>query len=159
MKINVIDLFSGCGGLTDGFLQTGKYKTLAAVDWELPTIQTLKKRLSLKWNYDLSLENIIHFDIQRTEELINGFNDPTYGKNKGLDKIIGFKNVDLIIGGPPCQAYSIAGRVRDKNGMQDDYRNFLFESYVKIVSHYQPKAFVFENVEGILSATRRNIHC
>ena len=80
MKINVIDLFSGCGGLTDGFLQTGKYKTLAAVDWELPTIQTLKKRLSLKWNYDLSLENIIHFDIQRTEELINGFNDPTYGK-------------------------------------------------------------------------------
>ena len=152
MKINVIDLFSGCGGLTDGFLQTGKYKTLAAVDWELPTIQTLKKRLSLKWNYDLSLENIIHFDIQRTEELINGFNDPTYGKNKGLDKIIGVKNVDLIIGGPPCQAYSIAGRVRDKNGMQDDYRNFLFESYVKIVDHYQPKAFVFENVEGILSA-------
>ena len=64
--------------------------------------------MSLKWNYDLSLENIIHFDIQRTEELINGFNDPTYGKNKGLDKIIGFKNVDLIIGGPPCQAYSIA---------------------------------------------------
>ena len=42
MKINVIDLFSGCGGLTDGFLQTGKYKTLAAVDWELPTIKLLK---------------------------------------------------------------------------------------------------------------------
>lgn len=152
MKINVIDLFSGCGGLTDGFLQTGKYNTLAAVDWELATIQTLKNRLSLKWNYNLNLENIIHFDIQRTEELINGFNDSIYGENEGLDKIIGVKNVDLIVGGPPCQAYSIAGRVRDKNGMQDDYRNFLFESYVKIVSRYQPKAFVFENVEGILSA-------
>ena len=45
MKINVIDLFAGCGGLTDGFLQTGKYNTLAAVDWEFPTVQTLKKRL------------------------------------------------------------------------------------------------------------------
>ena len=53
MKINVIDLFAGCGGLTDGFLQTGKYNTLAAVDWEFPTVQTLKKRLNTKWNYDL----------------------------------------------------------------------------------------------------------
>ncbi len=152
MKINVIDLFAGCGGLTDGFLQTGKYNTLAAVDWEFPTVQTLKKRLSTKWNYDLDRNNILHFDIQRTDELINGFDDSKFGKSEGLDKIVGDKNVDLIVGGPPCQAYSMAGRVRDENGMQDDYRNFLFESYVKMVNHYQPKAFVFENVEGILSA-------
>ncbi len=152
MKINVIDLFAGCGGLTDGFLQTGKYNTLAAVDWEFPTVQTLKKRLSTKWNYDLERNNILHFDIQRTEELIFGFDDSKFGKSEGLDKIVGQQNVDLIVGGPPCQAYSMAGRVRDENGMQDDYRNFLFESYVKMVSHYQPKAFVFENVEGILSA-------
>lgn len=152
MKINVIDLFAGCGGLTDGFLQTGKYNTLAAVDWEFPTVQTLKKRLSTKWNYNLERENILHFDIQRTEELINGFEDSKFGLSKGLDNIIGDKSVDLIVGGPPCQAYSIAGRVRDENGMQADYRNFLFESYVKLVNHYHPKAFVFENVEGILSA-------
>ena len=152
MKINVIDLFAGCGGLTDGFLQTGKYNTLAAVDWEFPTVQTLKKRLSTKWNYDLDRNNILHFDIQRTEELINGFDDSKFGKSEGLNNIVGNKNVDLIVGGPPCQAYSMAGRVRDENGMQDDYRNFLFESYVKMVSHFQPKAFVFENVEGILSA-------
>ena len=44
MKINVIDLFAGCGGLTDGFLQTRKYNTLAAVDWELPTVNTSKKQ-------------------------------------------------------------------------------------------------------------------
>lgn len=152
MKFNVIDLFAGCGGLTDGFLQTGKYNTLAAVDWEFPTVQTLKKRLSTKWNYDLEKENILHFDIQRTDELINGFNDAKYGNSVGLDNLIGNNQVDLIVGGPPCQAYSIAGRVRDENGMQDDYRNYLFESYVKLVNHYKPKAFVFENVEGILSA-------
>lgn len=152
MKINVIDLFAGCGGLTDGFLQTGKYNTLAAVDWEFPTVQTLKKRLSTKWNYDLDRNNILHFDIQRTDELIYGYDDVKFGKSEGIDNIIGNKNVDLIVGGPPCQAYSMAGRVRDQNGMQDDYRNFLFESYVKMVNHYQPKAFVFENVEGILSA-------
>lgn len=150
MKINVIDLFAGCGGLTDGFLQTGKYETLAAVDWEYPTVETLKKRLITKWGYDF--ENVIHFDIQRTEELINGFSDEKYGSNIGIDKLIGNSRVELIVGGPPCQAYSIAGRVRDENGMQNDYRNFLFESYVKLVDHYKPKAFVFENVEGVLSA-------
>lgn len=152
MKINVIDLFAGCGGLTEGFLQTGRYNTLAAVDWEFPTVQTLKKRLSTKWNYDLDRNNILHFDIQRTEELIHGFDDSKFGKSEGLNKIVGDKKVDLIVGGPPCQAYSMAGRVRDENAMQDDYRNFLFESYVKMVNHFQPKAFVFENVEGILSA-------
>ncbi|WP_291287161.1 DNA cytosine methyltransferase [Flavobacterium sp.] len=151
MKINVIDLFAGCGGLTDGFLQTGKYKTLAAVDWEYPTIQTLKNRLKTKWAYD-DVENVLHFDIQRTDELLEGYSDSKYGDSIGLKKIVNKRNVDLIIGGPPCQAYSIAGRVRDKNGMKDDYRNFLFESYVKMVDHFKPKAFVFENVEGILSA-------
>ena len=60
--------------------------------------------------------------------------------------------IDLIIGGPPCQAYSIAGRVRDENGMNDDYRNFLFEHYLNVVKRYKPKAFVFENVPGLLSA-------
>jgi len=152
MKLNVVDLFAGCGGLTDGFLQTGKFKTLAAVDWELPTIKTLRNRLSEKWNYINSEENIIYFDIQRTNELLQGYEDPKYGINKGLINIIGKQKVDIIIGGPPCQAYSIAGRVRDKNGMQEDYRNYLFESYVKMVDYFKPKAFVFENVEGILSA-------
>ena len=150
--INIIDLFSGCGGLTEGFLQTKKFKTIAAVDWELQTVNTLKRRMSEKWGYDLSNDNIIHFDIQRTDELIKGFDDPKFGKSKGLDSLVGNKKVDIIVGGPPCQAYSIAGRVRDKNGMREDYRNFLFESYVKIVKRYKPKFFVFENVQGMLSA-------
>ncbi len=152
MKINIIDLFAGCGGLTDGFLQTKNFNTLAAVDWEYPTILTLKERLKKKWNYDSDLKNILHFDIQRTDELLNGFMDSKYGISEGLIEIVGNNNVDLVVGGPPCQAYSIAGRVRDKNGMHDDYRNFLFESYVKLVDQFKPNSFVFENVEGILSA-------
>jgi len=152
MKINVIDLFAGCGGLTDGFLQTQKFNTLAAVDWEFSTVRTLKNRLESKWNYALSESQVIHFDIQRTQELIDGFDDSLYGKSVGLAAVVGQSKVNCIVGGPPCQAYSIAGRVRDTNGMKDDYRNFLFESYVKMVSHFKPAMFVFENVEGILSA-------
>jgi DNA (cytosine-5)-methyltransferase 1 len=110
MKINVIDLFAGCGGLTDGFLQTRKYNTLAAVDWELPTVNTLKNRLSEKWNYDLSKNNILHFDIQRTEELLNGYMDPKFGISEGLISLVNESKVDVIVGGPPCQAYSIAAR-------------------------------------------------
>ena len=53
----------------------------------------------------------------------------------GLDGLIQGKSVDLIIGGPPCQAYSLAGRAQDPNSMKNDYRNFLFESFVKIVEH------------------------
>jgi DNA (cytosine-5)-methyltransferase 1 len=152
MKFNIIDLFSGCGGLTDGFLQTGNFNTIAAIDWEYPTVQTLRNRLINKWGYTKESANVFHFDIQRTKELINGFNDEVYGENPGINSLLNNNKIDLILGGPPCQAYSIAGRVRDENGMQDDYRNYLFESYVAVVKKYKPRAFVFENVEGVLSA-------
>jgi len=151
--INTIDLFAGCGGLTDGFKSADEFRSLAAIEWELWPCETLKQRLVSKWGYAPNNNVVLRFDIQRTQELFRGWeNDPLYGSHNGLDKVVGDRNVDLIIGGPPCQAYSIAGRVRDKNGMQDDYRNFLFEAFMKVVSHYRPKAFVFENVEGMLSA-------
>ena len=152
MKSNVVDLFSGCGGLTDGFAQTGYYNTLAAVDWELPTVETLRKRLSDKWNYQKVTDKVVCFDMQKTDQLIYGWNDDIYGVSPGLKKIIGSKEVDVVIGGPPCQAYSVAGRIRDENGMHDDYRNYLFESYIKIVQTFQPKVCIFENVQGMLSA-------
>ena len=60
--------------------------------------------------------------------------------------------IDLIIGGPPCQSFSSLGRAKDENGMQDDPRNYLFESYEKILNHFKPKIFVFENVTGLLTA-------
>jgi len=151
--INTIDLFAGCGGLMDGFEQSGKFRTLACVEWEPVPCQNLAKRLRDKWGYANADEMVLRFDIQRTNELFQGWNDDVYGESAGLDSLVnkGGK-VDLIIGGPPCQAYSIAGRIRDENGMRDDYRNYLFESYIKVVKQYRPKAFVFENVPGILSA-------
>lgn len=163
-KLTFIDLFSGCGGLSEGFYEQGLHG-LAHVEWEMPMVNTLRNRLVKKWNHseDEAKAAVIHFDVQKTEELLKGsWSDDTiadYGKTnsqivieKGIDGVIGNQKVDLIIGGPPCQAYSIAGRAQDPNSMKDDYRNFLFESFVKVVSYYRPKVFVFENVPGILSA-------
>ncbi len=151
-KINTIDLFAGCGGLMEGFEKRGVYKTIACVEWEAAPCDNLVHRLETKWGYENAKRQVIRFDIQRTTELFNGFLDSEFGKHEGLDKLVGENKVDLIIGGPPCQAYSIAGRIRDENGMRDDYRNYLFESYLKVVEHYQPDFFLFENVAGMLSA-------
>lgn len=152
-KIRAIDLFAGCGGLMDGFEQSGHYHTVAAVEWEKTPCANLETRLRDKWGYADAGSRVLRFDIQRTDELFNGWDDPEYGTSDGLDRLVSAEGgIDVIIGGPPCQAYSIAGRVRDENGMRDDYRNYLFESYLKVVDRYKPKAFVFENVPGMLSA-------
>jgi DNA (cytosine-5)-methyltransferase 1 len=169
-KITFIDLFAGCGGLSEGFLQTNKYEALAHVEWEMPMVSTLRNRLIEKWNHseEEALKRVIHFDIQKTEELIEGnwsnesikkFSVTNHSSiiKSGLKGLIGEQKVDLIIGGPPCQAYSIAGRAQDKNSMKDDYRNYLFESFVKVVEEFKPKVFVFENVPGLLSATPGDI--
>lgn len=149
-KIKFIDLFAGCGGLFDGFMQTGFYEPVASVEWEKAPVEALKNRLKNRWNSSDVDKEVIRFDIQREDELFNGFDDPEYGKHIGLDKLVNEKGVDIIIGGPPCQAYSVAGR--NANRMDDDYRNYLFEHYISVINRYKPKLFVFENVPGMLSA-------
>lgn len=149
-----IDLFAGCGGLGDGFEATKSYKGLAHVEWEAIAAKTLEKRLSSRWGLVDAASKVLVFDIQRIHELINGWDDPDFGSSRGLKYNLGkYKKIDVLIGGPPCQAYSIAGRVRDVNGMHDDYRNFLFESYIEVMKWAKPDVFVFENVLGILSAS------
>lgn len=173
MPYKMIDLFAGCGGLEDGFLQSGKYEDIAAVEWLQPQVKTLINRLETKWGITDAKERVMCFDIQREKELFNGWKDDSkapsreilpngkvsryktgpYGDGKGLDYFVNAAGgIDIIIGGPPCQAYSVAGRIRDENGMRDDYRNYLFEHYLSVVNRYQPKVFVFENVPGLLSA-------
>ena len=164
-KYNVIDLFAGCGGLSEGFLQSDRFNFLAHIEWEMPMVETLRNNLVKRWNYSEkeAKKSVIRFDIQKTDELFEGnWSDESikeYGKDNdkkiienGMDGLIGDQEVDVIIGGPPCQAYSLAGRAQSPNSMKDDYRNYLFESFVKVVEHYKPKVFVFENVPGILSA-------
>lgn len=164
-KYTCIDLFAGAGGLSEGFLQAEAFEFVAHVEWEKPMVDTLRNNLVKRWGYneDKAKKSVIQFDIQKTDELMHGsWSAETiadYGKNNsddviqyGIDGLLEGRKVDIIIGGPPCQAYSLAGRAQDPNSMKDDYRNYLFESFVKVVNNYRPKMFVFENVPGILSA-------
>lgn len=150
-KIKIADLFSGAGGLLEGFMQSGLYEPKASVEWEYAPLETLRHRLKTKWNVKDANESAIWFDMQRENELYEGFEDEKFGRSKGLDHFLA-DGVDVIIGGPPCQAYSQAGRTKDEFGMKYDYRNYLFEHYLNTVERYQPKLFVFENVPGMLSA-------
>ena len=89
--MNIVDLFCGCGGLTEGFLTTRKFTTLAIVDWDKPSLETLKNRMKTKWNYDNIDDISIHFDLQKIDQLQNGFSDETYGVSRGLKSIVGNK--------------------------------------------------------------------
>lgn len=154
-KLRAIDLFAGCGGLSEGFESSGLFESIAHVEWERAPAQTIRDRLvqTGRMSQSEADERVLRFDMQRTNELMGGWiEDATYGSNPGLVKLTDNQSVDLIIGGPPCQAYSMAGRVRDENGMQSDYRNFLFEKYLEVVKRIEPGVFVFENVPGMLSA-------
>ena len=124
-----IDLFAGCGGLTDGFEKTRKFKGLAHVEWDKPSSLTLLNRLKKKWRITDAETRVLRFDIQRIDELFKGWDDTEFGTSRGLNALLpSSRKIDVLIGGPPCQAYSLAGRIRDEHGMQFDYRNYLFES-------------------------------
>ena len=141
-KYTFIDLFAGCGGLSEGFYRQG-FKALAHVEIDHWACETLRTRMIFYGYKDYDKEVIEH-DITSDDIL------------ERIDNAVNGRTVDIIIGGPPCQAYSTAGRVRDGKKMASDPRNYLFESYVKILEYYSPKFFVFENVTGLLSAQVKN---
>jgi len=164
-----IDLFSGAGGLSEGFINAG-FTPIAHVEVDSHACKTLETRLIY---HKLKKSKKLNHYYDYLEEKINR---ETFVKNFGTEKIsssilnqaIGGENnkhifskieenlkndiVDLIIGGPPCQAYSLVGRARDKNSMKDDPRNFLYKEYAKFLKRYEPKMFVFENVIGLITA-------
>lgn len=141
-KYTFIDLFAGCGGLSEGFYRQG-FKALAHVEIDHWACETLRTRMKFYGYKDYNREVIEH-DITSDDIL------------ERIDNAVNGRTVDIIIGGPPCQAYSTAGRVRDGKKMASDPRNYLFESYVKILEYYSPKFFIFENVTGLLSAQVKN---
>lgn len=167
-KLNYIDLFAGAGGLSEGFIREGFYP-IAHVEMNKEACDTLKTRLAfhyLKQNKNLN----VYFDYLQNKinrgqlweaipnELLNSvINGEITGKTiqaifKQIDTHLYKKKIDVIIGGPPCQAYSLVGRSRDPNRMQGDNRNYLFRYYAQFLERYKPKYFVFENVLGLLSA-------
>ncbi len=142
-----IDLFSGAGGMSEGIIQAG-FHILFSSDINEAVQKTYVNR-----HKQLGLIQGVntHFELADIKDLTgdsirNSIANLDIFKNKEIP------HIDAIFGGPPCQAYSVAGRVRDNNGMRDDYRNYLFEHYLNVVNRYRPKLFVFENVPGILSA-------
>ena len=139
-----IDLFAGCGGLSEGFYKQD-FKSLTHVEYDSYACRTLKTRM-LHYGYSDEEASVLETDITN-DNIIDQI------KNEIKDK-----KVDIIIGGPPCQSFSTLGRAKDDKGMADDPRNFLFESYVKILNHFEPKVFVFENVIGLLSAKPKDRH-
>lgn len=166
-KYNFIDLFAGAGGLSEGFIRAG-YNPIAHVEMNKDACDTLKTRTAYHYlkekgridEYYKYLKGIISRDelwAMVPSHLINSvINKEISTKTlpdifKQIDSELGNKSVDLVVGGPPCQAYSVAGRAR-KN-MDDDPRNHLYKHYVEFLKKYKPKMFVFENVPGILSAS------
>lgn len=122
-----IDLFSGCGGLTKGFSMAGIRSIFAS-------------------DIDENCEKTFCRNFPDVPFLCK---DVTLITKDEVDRIIGGVTPDLIIGGPPCQGFSLANKRRNK--VSDDPRNRLFFGFVKFIDWYSPRAFVMENVKGLLS--------
>lgn len=167
-SINFLDLFAGAGGLSEGFIRAD-YSPVAHVEINRAACFTLRTRLAYHWlkdNNRLDVYNsYLRGEITRSKfyslvpkNIISSVINAEIGEDtlneifKRIDTILDGQPLDLIVGGPPCQAYSIVGRARDKNSMRNDKRNYLFVYYAKFLEKYQPQYFVFENVTGLLSA-------
>ena len=172
--LNYIDLFAGAGGLSEGFVQGG-YQPIAHVEMNehaAKTIETrmayyyLKEKGQLKYYYQYEKGLITREDFLKLipeEELKSVINKEITEKTikdifETIDTIKKEKEiaqVDVIIGGPPCQAYSLVGRAQSSHmiiPMEKDPRNELYKMYVQFLTKYQPRMFVFENVAGIKTA-------
>lgn len=84
MSYKMIDLFAGCGGLEDGFLQSGKYEDIAAVEWLQPQVKTLINRLETKWGIKDAKNRVMCFDIQREDELFKGWSDDSKAPSREM---------------------------------------------------------------------------
>ncbi|MDE6252090.1 MAG: DNA cytosine methyltransferase [Lachnospiraceae bacterium] len=172
--LSYIDLFAGAGGLSEGFIQSG-YRPIAHVEMNEYAARTIETRIAyyyLKENGNLesyykyerneiSREQLL--EIIPEEELKTVINkEMSESTIKGIFNTIDIiktekeiEQVDVIIGGPPCQAYSLVGRAQSSHmivPMEDDPRNELYKMYVQFLNKYKPRMFVFENVAGIKTA-------
>ena len=167
-----LDLFAGAGGLSEGFIRAG-FDPVAHVEADQAACFTLRTRMAYHWLKSQGLigmyadylkgsygrqqfyENIPDRVIDSV--IIAKIGEATLTEIfQQVDTLLEKRHLELIIGGPPCQAYSIVGRSRDRNRMRGDKRNLLYIYYAEFLKRYQPAYFVFENVLGLLSARDEN---
>lgn len=165
-ELRYIDLFAGAGGLSEGFVSEG-FLPIAHVEADSAACYTLRTRAAyhyLRKNNKIEIyQDYLKGNVSRShlydsipEVILNSvFNSKIGQDNKHIfskiDSLLGEKSVDLIIGGPPCQAYSVVGRAPLKHKKNDE-RTKLYIQYGRFLKKYNPKVFVFENVPGLLSA-------
>lgn len=124
-KYRVIDLFSGCGGISKGFYDTGKFEIVGGIEFDELASKTFKN------NFPNS--KAIHGDITKINV-----------------EDTGFEEIDVIVGGPPCQGFSSLNRWSKE--LEEDPRNKLFYDFLRFVSEIKPKAILIENVRQILTS-------
>ncbi|MDE5803686.1 MAG: DNA cytosine methyltransferase [Lachnospiraceae bacterium] len=175
--VNFIDLFAGAGGLSEGFIQAG-FNPIAHIEMNAMAAATLETRAAyhymkkhkplMRWYYEYERGNITREKLfqyipdEVTKTIINAEMSPENiaGIFRQIDDIMqedNVKKVNVIVGGPPCQAYSLVGRAQSSHmlvPMSDDPRNELYKMYARFLKKYQPDIFVFENVEGLKTARK-----
>lgn len=166
----ILDLFSGAGGLAEGFWEAG-FIPVAHIEMDKDATDTLRTRLayhhlkeknkqSLYWEYlrnrcsredlYLSLPEYLK-DTVINEMLSESTLDEVYRKIDRNMSQLNCTEIDVLIGGPPCQTFSVISRSSKKYQDTNDQRNYLYRIYAKILGHFKPKFFVFENVPGIMT--------
>lgn len=167
-KLNFIDLFAGASGMSEGFIKA-ELKPIAHIEMNEDACFTIKTRAAYHYLFENEKSNIYNDYLQgkitREElykqvpsEVLNSILNIEITDNSIKSIFTEIKKhqqdnkVDLIIGGPPCQAYSLLGRHQKE--IEKDPRNKLYIQYGRFLKQFQPKAFVFENVPGLLSASK-----
>ena len=167
-----MNLFAGAGGLSEGFTQVG-FNPIAHVEVDEAACNTLKTRTVYHWlkkqgriqEYYDYLSGVINkvqlYSLIPEPQISSVINEEIEEKTlselfRRIDELIDGRTLDIIIGGPPCQSYSLVGRSRDINRMVGDKRNYLYIYYAQFLKRYRPRYFVFENVLGLLSAKDGN---
>jgi DNA (cytosine-5)-methyltransferase 1 len=170
-ELTFMELFAGAGGLSEGFIGTG-FQPAAFIEMDKYSCLTLKTRMTYHYlkrhgksalyteyiKGNITREQLYSYIPQDlfcsiiNEEIKQDKMSELFKKVKENMKRKNIKRINVLLGGPPCQSYSLIGRASDPYRMKNDSRNYLYKLYVEFLKEFKPDMFVFENVPGLLSA-------